>query len=673
MSVAGLMGATAGTLLAACAVVSLWLGPRRQAGTVRAAYWWFAVAAVLACVNLIVGQAALFPAGSAAMMLSFADLPGFLVLPALATGLGLLASAAPAPAGEILPSRRSRRGLLTLGAYLVDGYLMASALFLAGWVAVFGPVFTSYADRPATFAAELVHPLADLVFIAATLAAAGTAGRRGTMPYLALVAVTIGDSLMVGARITGSAPGAAALAAQLAVLALLALAPWGWSRRPAGFPRAGGALWVTTGAAAASAAVAAVLVTLQAVVLGRLPQPVVLLVLGITVVALGARVVGLVRRVNSWARVWQESGRRFRQLADRTSDAVLICDLAGVIRYASRAVADYGYTPDSLTGLPLAGLLHPEDRAGGYRVARRVLSGPSQGPAGCACRVRAADGTWRHVESTISRYRDPGGPDQLLVTARDVSAQVELRRQVTHLTFHDPLTGLPNRAYIEQRTAAALGPPGARAASGGEPGGAVAIMLCVDGFAALNDAGGRGAGDLLLTQIARRLRVTASPQDVVARWGGEEFAVLIEGLSAHPQGAALGEERPALAEGMPALPEGVSALAPPAGGYTDVLDVAERLARSVPAQPFRLGDDDVTVTVSAGVAVTAAGAGPGTGGAASQLWRNAELAMARARELGGNRVEVFGGGPGPGHRPVRAGPGEADPTASAAAQTRASA
>jgi diguanylate cyclase (GGDEF)-like protein/PAS domain S-box-containing protein len=368
---------------------------------------------------------------------------------------------------------------------------------------------------------------------------------------------------------------------------------------------------------------------------------VVLIVLGVTVAALGARVVGLVRRVNSWARVWQESGRRFRQLADRTSDVVLICDLAGVVRYASLAVADYGYTPESLAGLQLTDLLHPEDRAGGIRVVHRAITAGSQRPGRYPCRVRAADGTWRHVESTVSRYREPGGPDQLLVTARDISAQIELRRQVTHLTFHDALTGLPNRGYIERRTQHVIGqstgegarstPAGAAdAASGvageGAGGAALAIVLGVDGFGALNDAGGRGAGDLLLAQIARRLRLAVSPQDTVARWGGDEFAVLIEGAAG--------------------LAAGVT-------GQSEVPDVTERLARSVSAQPFQLGDADVTLTVSIGVAFA-------DGSPAAHVWRNAELAMAQARESGGNRIEMSATRP-PSRPPENGAPGNGTP------------
>ena len=81
----------------------------------------------------------------------------------------------------------------------------------------------------------------------------------------------------------------------------------------------------------------------------------------------------------------------------------------------------------------------------------------NQAREGLPCRVLAADGTWRHIEATVSSYKQPGERGQLLVTARDVSDQVALRQQVTHLTFHDRLTGLPNRVYFEERVADVLG------------------------------------------------------------------------------------------------------------------------------------------------------------------------------------------------------------------------
>jgi diguanylate cyclase (GGDEF)-like protein/PAS domain S-box-containing protein len=341
---------------------------------------------------------------------------------------------------------------------------------------------------------------------------------------------------------------------------------------------------------------------------------------------LAIRVVSLVRGVDSWSRVWQESGRQFRQLAERTSDVVLLCDRQGVVRYASHAVTGYGYAPEDLRGTPIADLLHPEDRAGGIRAVRRAIAGKAQRVGRYPCRVRAADGTWRHVQATVSRYVDPGQPDRLLITARDMSAQVALRRQVTHLTFHDGLTGLPNRAYVEQRAQDLLGQARQPAvAAGGQAGvgrrtAAGVILLDMDGFTAVNEECGHAASDLLLAQVARRLRLAVSPQDTVARWGGDEFAVLTES-------AASAEE---------------------------LTDLAGRLSRSVAAQPFRVGDRDLAITASVGVAVA-------DGSPVAHVWRNAEIALARAKGAGAGQVEMF--------EPGQTEPGQTEPGQTEPGQT----
>ena len=218
--------------------------------------------------------------------------------------------------------------------------------------------------------------------------------------------------------------------------------------------------------------------------------------------------------------------------------------------------------------------------------------------------MRAEDGTWRHVEATLSRYRDPGQPDLVLITARDMSAQVALRRQVTHLTFHDGLTGLPNRAYAEQRAQEVLSQDRDAAAAAlavADPPVPGVIVVDIDGFTAVNDARGHTAGDLLLAQVARRLRLAVSPEDTVARWGGDEFAVIAEAT--------------------------VSA--------AELADIAERLARGVASLPFRVGDSDLSITASVGAALA-------DGGPAAHVWRNAEMALARAKAAGDGQVELFG-------------------------------
>src|SRR5215471_14833619 len=644
MSLTSQVGTAAGVLAAAGAAVSLWRGAERYAGPPRRAYRWFAIAAALWGVGVITAHLLTVPAGAAAIPLSFGDLPSLLALPVIAAGFARLAAAGSQEAAEAHPPAgvRAQSNVLT---GLADGYILASALFLIAWVTLFRTVFLRAGAGVPTFAVELVHPLADLILLGVCLPLAAAAGRRGAIPYLAVLAITVGDALAVSARAAGQAPQLAALLVQVAGLALLACAPWagGTARAKragqAAAARPGRARWqdrlrrcapdagtavrpspavpsVATAAAAAAAAAAALVLVGWALAGESLDRPVVAIIAGTMLLALALRALGLLRRENSAAWIWHESRQRFRELADRTTDVVLLCDLGGVIRYASRAVTGYGYTPESLLGTPLADLLHPEDRSGGTRAVRRAVTDAASRVGRYPCRVRAADGTWRHVESTVSRFREPGGPAQLLVTARDVSAQVALRRQVTHLTFHDGLTGLPNRAYVEQRVRESAGPV-APAPGTASPAPSIAgvILLDLDRFAAVNAAVGHGGGDVLLAQVGRRLRAAVPPQDTVARWGGDEFAVLVEGA--------------------------VSA--------EEIADMAERLARSVASSPFRAGEAEVSMTACVGVALS--GEGP-----AGAVWRNADMAMSRAKQQGAGRVEIYAGEAGPGDGPVPGGP-----------------
>ena len=182
------------------------------------------------------------------------------------------------------------------------------------------------------------------------------------------------------------------------------------------------------------------------------------------------------------------------------------------------------------------------------------------------------------------RYYEGGEPVQLLVAAYDVTDQVALRQQVTHLTFHDGLTGLPNRAYVEERTRDVLSDPAAAGRTG-------VIFLDLDHFTAVNDSAGHGAGDLLLAQAARRLRAVVPVHDTVARWGSDEFAVLVEN----------------------------------AGSVAEVAEIADRLAEAVAAEPFRVADQNIALTASVGVALADSDP-PGL------VLRNADVAMSRARD-----------------------------------------
>ena len=603
MSLAGPAGtAAAGVVVAAATAAVLWFASSRHDGPVQRAYRWFTVAAVAWGAGFVAQQALAGPLGETAVPLTVGDLPSLPALLAMVAGLGALASARPeATAAAPAPVVAMKR--------LADGYVLAAALFVIGWVTLFGSIYQESGERAGTFALALAHPLADLTVLGMVLPSAVIAGQPGLAPFLAVAAVAVSDALAVEAKIDAASPGLWAQLLLLSAFGLLAAVPLINSRlarppphrptaaaRPLARHRQAGDAGMTALVATLAAATAAVVIISWALAGGSAIEPAVALAGGLAVLALAARTTGLIVREKAVIVTQLQAGRHFRELSERITDMVLVCDFDGTIRYASPAVSEYGYSPEKLAGMAFADLIHPEDLPGVIRFARAAARRPPAADR-FPCRVRASDGTWRYTESTVSRYREAGEPDQLLVTARDVSEQVALRGQVTHLTFHDGLTGLPNRTYLEQRAKDLLG---GGLPSAAEPSAAGVILLDLDGFAGVNDTVGHGGGDLLLTQAARRIRAAVPPHDTVARWGGDEFAVLAEN----------------------------------ANGAQKIVDIGERLAASIAATAFHVAGRDVSLTASVGVAI-ADGDDPG------DLLRNADVAMSRAKQAGG-RVEVFG-------------------------------
>jgi diguanylate cyclase (GGDEF)-like protein len=599
---------TAEIAVSAAAGASLWLAARRRPGRARVAYFCFAAVALLWCLGVIVQQALGAPLAGVSVGLTFADLPPLLALLAAVAGVAALMAARAARAGDGWRALSHRAAIRPVIPRLVDGYIVASALFVVGWITLFGPEYATSGSGPGAFAVELIRPLAGLVVVGLLLPMVADAGWEAVPPLAAVLLMTLSDALGVSAKLNGSTPGAAQQIIAIAAFGVLGLTPWLTRPEPEGEAARG--LPTAATAAAVTAGVAA-LATGGWALSGGHGSPAPIIVACLTVAALAARSVGFAVGGQS-TQPSAAPGQRFRDLADLISDVVLVCELNGIVRYASPAVAEYGYPPENLLGTRIDVLIHPEDRPGIRQATLNALGratppggppkaeGPPGSPGKFPCRVRAADGTWRHVQATLSAYRNPAGADQVLITARDVSDQVALRRQVTHLTFHDGLTGLPNRAYLEERAAAALAPAKGGADQAAVRGPAGAIFLDLDGFTAVNDSVGHHAGDLLLAQAGRRLRTLMPAHDTVVRWGSDEFAILAEG----------------------------------AGTAQEIVDLAHRLERHIAAEPFQVAGRDMALTASVGVAF--AGSDP-----PGFVLRNADVAMARAKELGGGRVEVF--------------------------------
>jgi diguanylate cyclase (GGDEF)-like protein/PAS domain S-box-containing protein len=578
-----LTGAIAGLLAALLAAASLLISSVKLGGEYRSASIgarWMGIGAVIWAAGVGVRPI------DDSLAVSFADL---LVL------LGTVLTAG----GALIAARRKLPALVVL-RHVTDSYVCAASLFVVAWVVALRQVYAEAGD-PAMFTFTMLPPMIALlltfVVIPSVITSRSSSWRLGLAGAGVLATTTVAGMADAIARLTGGQPSTWSL--MIAPVAFLLLAAVAWRSRPAE-PHA------PVGAGVVGNLVAMVPLALVAVATGALlvnlasgvPQTPVTGVVVLTASVVLLLVVRMFVLAGANIRLRRKvalGDKQLRELAESTGDVVLIVDYEGVVHEIGASVeVTYGYRPEEILGGSIFDYLHPEDVPGIQASLRAMgLDDESVDPGACliACRVRGADGTWRPTESVATRH--VGGEDQLLVTTRDISDEEALRNQVAHLTFHDGITGLPNRSYFEERTREVL--------SGRMSGHVAVIFLDLDGFTSVNDSVGHASGDYLLGQAARRLRGAVRPDDTLARWGGDEFAVLLE-----------------------------------TGGDAQIaVDLAERLVRAVSQEPFRVADRDVALTASVGVAFAEDEMPSG------DLIRNADVAMARAKDLGGRRVEVF--------------------------------
>ncbi|MBX6342838.1 MAG: GGDEF domain-containing protein, partial [Thermomicrobiaceae bacterium] len=220
----------------------------------------------------------------------------------------------------------------------------------------------------------------------------------------------------------------------------------------------------------------------------------------------------------------RRSEARFRSLVQNSSDVITVIETDTTIRYQSPSVARVlGYGPAELVGAKLIELIHPDDARRAYAFFVEAVDQPGVTPP-AEWRLRCKDGSWLHAETVANSLLDDPTVGGLVLNTRDVSERKSLEAQIVHQAFHDPLTGLPNRALFLERLQQALDRPSRRE-------GSVAILfLDLDRFKVVNDSLGHEAGDQLLTAVATRLQLCVRPSDIVARLGGDEFALLLENL-----------------------------------------------------------------------------------------------------------------------------------------------
>jgi diguanylate cyclase (GGDEF)-like protein/PAS domain S-box-containing protein len=285
----------------------------------------------------------------------------------------------------------------------------------------------------------------------------------------------------------------------------------------------------------------------------------------------------------------------FQATFDNAPIGMTLTALDGRVLRANRALAQLlGMDEDALQGASLVTLTHPEDRDALTDHLRRVGLGNAVTDRH-EQRCLHADGRPVAVVVSSSPVRGgDGGTLYLVSQIEDTTTHQEHDRLLAHQAAHDPLTGLPNRLMFVKRLRHAL-----RQHHGRDT--IAVLFLDLDHFKDVNDSLGHPTGDQLLVTIADRLRAATRPNDIVARFEGDQFTVLCTGVS---------DEQSARA-------------------------VAARLVEAV-CEPVMLAQGEVFVAASVGIAIA-----DGALDTPETLLRNADTAMHRAKDHGRARTELY--------------------------------
>jgi diguanylate cyclase (GGDEF)-like protein/PAS domain S-box-containing protein len=286
------------------------------------------------------------------------------------------------------------------------------------------------------------------------------------------------------------------------------------------------------------------------------------------------------------------------RVLDAVGQPVIATDLEGKVLYWNRAAEEtYGWSSEEALGRRSRDLTVPKES---LEKAEEVVSELRAGRTWSGeVLLRRKDGSYVPVFVTATPLFDARGDlAGMIGVSSDISERKALEAELERRASHDPLTGLPNRHTFVDRLGQAL----LRTKRGKEGRKVGVLFMDLDGFKNVNDSLGHEAGDRLLVTVAERLKKRLRPEDVLARFGGDEFAVLLEEVE----------------------------------DASETIRVAQRIAEAL-WEPFTVNDHQVNLSTSVGIALGSAHTKDDPEG----MLRNADAAMYKAKEQGLGCYAVF--------------------------------
>ena len=293
----------------------------------------------------------------------------------------------------------------------------------------------------------------------------------------------------------------------------------------------------------------------------------------------------------------QRSEARFASLVQHSSDLITVVGSDATIIYQSPSSERVlGYSPRELLGTRFDRLVVGED-------ADRLLQVLADGSVYARrdgevieCTLRHRDGGLRQFEILHTNLLDDEHVRGIVLNARDISERKAFEEQLSHQAFHDPVTNLPNRALFVERVRHSIGRARREQRKLG------VMFLDIDDFKTINDSLGHGAGDEALIDVAMRLSNSIRTSDTAARFGGDEFVVLLEDLD----------------------------------GTDTAVEVAERILEDL-RQPLMVAGKSLALRGSIGISILEASSTAG----ADELIRDADAAMYIAKRDGKGAYRLF--------------------------------